>query len=236
MESTKLTIIFASCVLLICIGLTVYFYRSGNGNAGTYLSIFGIAVGVIICVISSQEALEQLRNFPYFAKNNSVEPSSIAYIDNVDMDVSESPAIINKDNIFIVQLFVRKEGSKDWQKEIEAKIGDVIEFQAEYRNSTGDLNPIMVRDVLPINIDYIEDSTTLYNSNYPKGVNVIYNTIHMSGIDIGSYQKFANAYVRFKAVVVDKTLATGNNKLVNWITVTSNGEALYDEADVFVTK
>lgn len=264
MTAEYLVLIATLLVLLVCVIIVIRSYcRNEKRGVEFYVSILGLVLGPIFCVISSQNILDTLKDLPSnFAENFEIV-FSVDYIDeNIATDHTEQSTgemtfdiegvpnddvtdwvvknrkdVIFKDDIFVVQMFVRKAGTKEWKKSIEAEIGDIIEFQAEYRNTTGDPNAIMVRSILPDNMDYIEDSTILYNSEVPDGTTILDNTICTSGINIGTnYQHYANAYVRFRTVINDKTLAEGLTQLVTWITITSNGEALYDEANVYVQK
>ena len=178
--------------------------------------------------------------------------SRLSYDDNLnDIDMSdEKPSdeitdwvvknrndVIYKDDIFFVDIIVRKAGEKKWQKVIEADVGDIIEFQVEYFNQGKELvEDIMVRSVLPDNMVYIEDSTVLYNANFQDGTILRNNTITTSGINIGAYQNQSNAFVRFKTKIIDVNLAEGYNHLYTWAAITQNGEALCYYASVFVEK
>lgn len=126
---------------------------------------------------------------------------------------------------------------KSWYKTMEAEIGDYIECQLYYRNTSDVLQEnLMVRYVLPNNLEYVPDSTVLYNSNYQSGVSLRDNTITTTGINIGHYQPQGNAYVRFTVRVVDNSLAVGSNCLMNWGAVTVEGKAAKDNTAIFVMK
>ena len=132
---------------------------------------------------------------------------------------------------------VRIKGAKGWNESVEAKIGDEVEFQIEYVNLTSaQVDNVMIRDVLPTNLEYVKDSTVLYNSNYQNGTKVVENTLTTSGINIGSYGVNGNAYVRFTAKVVNKSLACGNNQLVNWASSTVDSKVTKDDASVMVKR
>lgn len=142
-------------------------------------------------------------------------------------------------------------GKSSWRKVIQdADVGDSIEFQISFTNSRNILDPILSiiddktgqktvtenitpRVILPNNIEYIQDSTILYNSNHPQGALVDRNTLTTSGINIGNSLIDGNAYVRFKGRIIDKSLAPGANQLVTWANVTINGE-VHDKADVSI--
>ena len=132
---------------------------------------------------------------------------------------------------------VRMAGTHDeFVESVNAKVGDEVEYQIEYKNLTDkQVDNVMIRDILPTNMEYVKGSTILYNSVFQSGLKVDQDTVTTSGINIGSYVPTGNAFVRFKAKVVNKTLACGNNQLVNWANVTVNSTVTgKDDASVMV--
>lgn len=67
-------------------------------------------------------------------------------------------------------------------------------------------------------------------------MNILSDTITDYGINIGHYDKGANAYVRFTAEVVDKSLQCGSNTLVNWIQGSVGKKTIQDYATVVLNK
>ena len=131
---------------------------------------------------------------------------------------------------------IKNSGTK-FAESVEAKVGDEVEFQIEYVNLLqGQAKNVMIRDVLPNNLEYVENSTYLYNSNHREGILLSENTLTTSGINIGDYNSKGNAYIRFTAKVVDKSMACGNNQLVNWGASTVDGKVVKDDASVMVVK
>ena len=133
---------------------------------------------------------------------------------------------------------VRIKGSGEkFAETVEAKIGDEVEFQIEYVNLLADqVKDVMIRDFLPNNLEYVKDSTYLYNSNHKEGILLSDNNLTTTGINIGSYKSRGNAYVRFTAKVVDKSMACGGNQLVNWANSTVASKVAKDNAIVLVKK
>ena len=132
---------------------------------------------------------------------------------------------------------VRIKGTKTWSESVEAKVGDEVEYQIEYVNLLADtVKDVMVRDILPTNVEYVKDSTYLYNSNHQNGIKLSENTLTTTGINIGDHAAKANSYIRFTGKVVDKSLACGSNQLVNWANSTVDGKVTKDDASVMVTK
>ena len=166
-------------------------------------------------------------------------PGCYEYSGVVTIDVKVHSSVAAK-----VSKTVRIKGDSDktWKESVDAKVGDEVEYQIEYVNLLSEtVNDVMVRDVLPTNVEYVKDSTYLYNSNYQSGLLLKDNTLTTTGINIGSYSPKGNAYVRFTGKVIDKTIACGPNQLVNWASATVSastikGAVYKDDASVMVTK
>ena len=120
---------------------------------------------------------------------------------------------------------------------VDAKVGDYVEYQIEYRNLLGErVENVMIRDALPTNMEYVANTTRVYNSNYQDGILIKENTVTTDGINIGNYDANGLAYVRFVAKVVDKELGCGDNVLVNWASATVNSKVVKDDAKVNTNK
>lgn len=120
------------------------------------------------------------------------------------------------DNNFTVKAAVRLAGEKKWSKCIDAKVGDKIELQIEYTNTSSERQDgVALRDILPANLHYIEGSTKIKNARYPNGNNIRENYLITDGLKIGNYNPDANAYLIFTAEVVDDDLSEGLNTIEN---------------------
>lgn len=140
---------------------------------------------------------------------------------------------------FMVETQVRRAGDKEWQDTIDAKVGDIVEFQIEYQNlSDGDQTHVVLRDILPANLRYVPGSTKLMDAAYPNGATVNGDVlVGDDGFLVGDYTSGSNAFVMFTAEVVDDSLADGQNTLINWGRASVNGEKLLkDDARVIVQK
>ena len=172
----------------------------------------------------------------YTSMNGEI-PGCYEYSGVVTIDVKVHSSVAAK-----VSKQVRIKGTKTWSESVDAKIGDEVEYQIEYVNLLSEqVNNVMIRDVLPNSVKYVEDSTYLYNSNYQSGVRLKENTLTTTCINIGSYNAKGNAYVRFTGKVVGDNMACGNNQLVNWASATVSSSsvknAVYkDDASVMVNK
>ena len=167
----------------------------------------------------------------YDALNGKI-PGCYEYDGEVTIQVKVHKSVTTK-----LSKTVRIKGTKEWGEVVNAKVGDEVEFQIEFKNLTADqVNNVMIRDVLPTNMEYVKGSTVLYNSNYQNGVAVKDDTVTTDGINIGNYGAKGNAYVRFTAKVISKTLACGDNQLVNWASATVNSAVFKDDASVMVNR
>ena len=140
---------------------------------------------------------------------------------------------------------VRKLTDEKFSEEVDAKVGETVEFQIHYKNlNASEVKDVIIRDSLPKNMELVKGSTKLYNTNYPKGATVNNDSIITDGINIGDYKVNGSAYVRFQAVVKDNSLVCGTNRLTNWakadalVGTSTNVKAfaVQDDADVYVEK
>ena len=182
-------------------------------------------------VALSDNVIHEAQTLGYEALDGKI-PGCYKYDGQVTIQVKIHKSVTAK-----LSKTVRLKGEKGWNESVEAKIGDEVEFQIEYVNLTASqVNNVMIRDVLPTNLEYVAGSTILYNSNYKNGTKVVEDTVTTSGINIGSYNTNGNAYVRFTAKVINKSLACGNNQLVNWASSTVDSKVTKDDASVMVKR
>lgn len=143
------------------------------------------------------------------------------------------------DTEFTLEKQVRLKDSEDktWQDSLNVQVGDLVEYEIAYQN-TSEVSQanVIIRDVLPANLEYVPGSTILYNSTYPNGLVGDTDEIVNNGVNIGTYSAGANAFIRFTAKVVDENLACGSNTLVNWGRATVNETVLQDHAEVVLNK
>ena len=140
------------------------------------------------------------------------------------------------DEPYYVEKQVRKVGDTEWQENVLANVGDEVEYRIHYKNTTTeDVDNVMVKDILPNNMEYVKGSTVLYNPLNKNGI-ARDDTITTTGVNIGGYAPEVNAYVIFRAKVVDKSLVCGTNKLVNWGQVGVGSTTLQNSANVLVKK
>ena len=167
----------------------------------------------------------------YEALNGQI-PGCYDYDGQVTIQVKVHESVASK-----LELTVRKKGETDWKESVNAKVGDEVEYRIEYINlASATAKNVMIRDVLPNDIEYVKGSTVLYNASHQSGVKITDDTLTTDGINIGTYKAHGNAYVTFTGKVVDKTLKDGDNQLVNWASSTVNKVVSKDDASVMVKK
>ena len=152
--------------------------------------------------------------------------------------IKVKPVFETETNDFVVQKQVRRLGDKKWAKSISGlKAGDKVEYRIEYRNTSSQaVKNVMIKDVLPNNMNYIAGSTTLYNASTNGQWKAVKDGVTAKGINIGDYKPNGNAYLRFTAQVVDKSLVCGTTKVVNWGQAGVGDKTKQDSAEVYVDK
>ena len=137
--------------------------------------------------------------------------------------------------VFMVD--VRHPDTQKWLHTIEADIGDTLEFNVRYANATyRTAEDVIVRDILPPNLEYIEDSTVLYNDSYPKGARLEDNTITTSGVNIGTYKPSEEAHIRFSVRVIGDSRMNGPNSLETRVIANVDEKEYTDSSSVRVNK
>ncbi|MBR2658752.1 DUF11 domain-containing protein [Candidatus Saccharibacteria bacterium] len=159
-------------------------------------------------------------------------PGCFEYTGTATIQVKVHKAVSSK-----LSKVVRLKGATDWSESVAAKVGDEVEYQIEYKNLLSNpVDNVIIRDFLPENMEYVKNSTYLFNAKFPSGAKLDQNTVATTGVNIGGYAAGANAFVRFTAKVVDKSLKCGDNQLINWANSTVNNAVSRDDASVMVKK
>lgn len=140
---------------------------------------------------------------------------------------------------YTLQTSVRPAGTegKNWTDLLEVNVGDEVEYQIEYKNTSNENQyNVMIRDMLPNNMEYIPESTRLWNAKYTGATIDQDDIVTEKGINIGGYTPNSNAIIRINAKVVDKELTEGSNTLVNWGHCTVGKTVVQDYAGVVLYK
>ncbi|MDE7415057.1 MAG: DUF11 domain-containing protein [Lachnospiraceae bacterium] len=137
---------------------------------------------------------------------------------------------------YTVDTQVRLAGEKEWQDIITANVGDKVEFQIEYKNTSKlQQDDVAVRDLLPTSLRYVPGSIKLMNASHKQGATINGDAlVDNNGLKIGNYGAGANAYIMFTAEVIEDGLARGSNTLVNWGQASVGSNVNQDYACVIV--
>lgn len=141
---------------------------------------------------------------------------------------------------FEVKKQVAKKGTTNWQDSITAAPGEEVDYRIHYKNTgTTVQNNVVIKDVLPAGVTYVNGSTAVSNSasNF-QWQSTTNNEVTKGGLNIGSYAAGGGAYVKFTAKLPakDSLKECGNNTLVNKATAETNNGNKSDNADVIVKK
>lgn len=160
-------------------------------------------------------------------------PGGYKYVSYVSIKV-----LVVFDSDYTVEHKVRLIGGSEWGKTVTAQVGDEVEFQIQYKNigENGHEN-VMIRDILPESLEYVPGSTRVYNSDHKDGLSIEQDyLVTEKAINIGNYSPGANAYIRFRAIVLGDNLQLGSNTLVSWSQCGVGEVTLQDFAAVTVNK
>lgn len=98
---------------------------------------------------------------------------------------------------------VRQAGTEKWHNEIDAKPGDKLEYLIEVENTGSTrLDDVSIGDNMPKYTSYVEGSTQYANASTDfQPADLGSDNIVEGGVDIGNYEKGANAFVMFEAKI-----------------------------------
>lgn len=139
---------------------------------------------------------------------------------------------------YTVEKKVRLAGDKEWKDVVTANVGDKVEFQIRYTNtSKQDQLDVAMRDILPQSLRYVPGSTKIKNSNYPNGATINGDAlVSDNGLKIGDAAAGGGTVVMFTAEVIGDNLGCGSNALVNWGQASVGAKIIQDHATVVVQK
>lgn len=121
-------------------------------------------------------------------------------------------------------------GEKVWSDQVEAEPGSVLEFQLEYQNTStaGETqNDVAVKYILPEGLEYIPETTKIWNAELEGALVSPDGSIVNSGIGIGNYADGANAFIRFRAAVKGN-LSGDFNEIIGQVQVGANSIIMQD--------
>ena len=142
---------------------------------------------------------------------------------------------------FSITKQVRLKGETEWKKQVNAKVGDVVEYKITYKNTSDSLEKdVVIFDKLGSNQTYVKGSTKLFNSNHKNGISLESDGLTTKeGINIGNYEAGAAAVVTFQVTMQDDNLGCGgDNVLRSWGQgyIGADATLKQDYADVLIYK
>ena len=144
--------------------------------------------------------------------NNNNETVSNEYITEVfDINSLETASYIK------IRVRNKTTGYPAWSTVTSLNVGDEIEFQIEYKNTSEyEQENVLIFDSLPENVKYIEGSLKKHDSNNPNGINMNPDELFTEkGTNIGNFKPGANTYINFTVEVINEDLTNGKKELLN---------------------
>lgn len=151
---------------------------------------------------------------------------------------------------YTVDLQVRNQGITAWYDSLSTgQVGDIVELQFEFldrRSASSSLaaeaseklglisgtNDVIVVFYLSENLKYISGTATLYNSDYPDGLQLNDSIVTPYGANLGSYYLLGNSYVQISCVITNDDLQPGKNQILSAAHATVSG--VYDEDNCLI--
>ena len=140
---------------------------------------------------------------------------------------------------FTVSKLVSTDDGKTWSKNVTAQPGQTIQYGLSFQNTgTTQLDNVIVRDMLPAGVTYVNGSTSVINSNtggqYKPTIDAVASS---TGINAGSFQPKGNVFYKFSAKLPSEdALKCGTNSLVNTERATTSAGYKEDTATVTVNR
>ncbi len=129
-------------------------------------------------------------------------------------------------------------GTDTWSEKVTAKSGDTVRYRIHAKNiGNVALENFTVRDVLPTGLTYVKGSTTVANSINPQGAPVNDGIVTEQGLNLGTYNAGAGAWIYFNATVDQAVSEKCDDSLLRNIAQSSAKtmtKTVEDTADVFV--
>jgi len=205
------------------------------------------AVGIVtiltmICIVAcsnNNKGLSSESTSSLGAKTETVSTGEEKHLSAEELDRIIEAQITQEDRDAVIKMEhrVRLKGTEEWTKSVDASVGDTLEFSIYYTNVSGvNVENVMLKVSLPDNMEYINGSTILIKKGLLLGARNNEDSILDTGVNIGNFDVNEDACVIYSAIVIDKSLAKGLNRLISWSKISSLGIANQDNADTYVNK
>lgn len=140
---------------------------------------------------------------------------------------------------FTVSKLVSADNGKTWGKTATAQPGANVLYRVAFQNTgTTQLDNVILRDMLPNGVSYVNGSSLIANSvtggQYKSTIDGISSS---TGVNVGSYQPQGNVFYKFSAKLpTEDQLKCGDNTLVNTARATTSAGYKEDTATVTVNR
>lgn len=139
------------------------------------------------------------------------------------------------DSDFTVDASVRQANSPTRKEEADVKVGDKIDIQLQYKNTSNfTQNDVAARVVLPDGLRFVEGSGRLINSSHPEGAPLEGDYIVSNGVVIGNYEPNASAQIILTAEVTKDSLSEISNTLRSYVQIGINSFVMQDSVGITV--
>lgn len=102
----------------------------------------------------------------------------------------------------LIGVRIKKETDMEWGTRVHAEPGECVRFRIGIQNMSSEVfRNLVLRDILPLGLSYVEGSTTIFNRAHPQGATLSDKIIQNNGINIGDYAPGANAWIYFNTIV-----------------------------------
>lgn len=203
-NSMKIAIIGASATIIASF-IAVFNYNAGNGDNE-----------------SNIQNQQNENSVNVYVDNNIYTEADDSELSNdplLDEYVTETYDINDLETASSVEIKVRNNSKNNpvWNDTVDINVGDQIEFQIEYKNTSGyTQNDIVVLDTLAENVKYVEGTAKKHDANNPNGVKINPDELFSSnGLNLGSFDPGANSYINFTIEIIDVGLTDGSRTLMN---------------------
>jgi uncharacterized repeat protein (TIGR01451 family) len=103
-------------------------------------------------------------------------------------------------------------GTEGWSSDLAVHPGDTVAFLLSYANvGTVQQKDIVFKDQIPSEVKYVPGSSRLYTDTSAEGGEVVDDGINAGGINVGTYNPRAAAYLTFRVTVVSDACRTIQN-------------------------
>lgn len=137
----------------------------------------------------------------------------------------------------ILQKQVRLVDDKEakWCDSVRAQVGDTVEFQIQYINSSGSTQKVSILEDLPPCLEYVKSEAFLYSPGIPDGKPISSSAIVASGsMEIEGCAPEASEMIYYTAKIINYPPKAQQNLAWVWTEVQAGSKILQNYAEVII--